>query len=206
MATLFRATVMLAVLVGLPGAWIYYGPLPTSAQKVVDRFVAIAKEAAGWEKSETAAPPTWDFTKSQPLAPPGGEAPAYDPALTAVSAPHTAAVLPMATPTQIAPPLPDPSRAAPPATEAEPTPTAATLAERVKPLLTQLRQFGVAEYALERWGGDGKLFRFHCEMPLGAGGAMTQQFEAVTGDPQASVEQVVAEVSRWRLARQVSGM
>jgi hypothetical protein len=104
-----------------------------------------------------------------------------------------------------APPLQDPSRAAPPL-EAAPAPAPTTLAERVEPLLTQLRQFGVAEYALERWGGDGKLYRFHCEMPLGAGAALTQQFEAVTADPEASVEQVVAEVSRWRLSRQVSGM
>ena len=200
MATLFRATVMLAVLVGLPGAWIYYGPLPTGAQKVVDRFVAIAKEATGWEKEAAAAPPTWDFTKSAPMAPPVGEAPAFDPAVSPAAVAATpAAALP------IAPPLQDPSRAAPPL-EPAPAPAPVTLAERVEPLLTQLRQLGVAEYALERWGGDGKLYRFHCEMPLGAGAELTQQFEAVTADPQASVEQVVAEVSRWRLSRQVSGM
>ena len=38
---------MLAVLVGLPAAWVYYGPLPPRAQRVVDRFVAAAKEAIG---------------------------------------------------------------------------------------------------------------------------------------------------------------
>ena len=80
-----------------------------------------------------------------------------------------------------------------------------TLPERVEPFLVKLRQFGVAEYALERWGGDGKLYRFHCEMPV-IGSSLTQQFEAVAADPEASVEQVVTEVSRWQLARQASGM
>jgi hypothetical protein len=67
MATLFRAAVMMSVLVGLPGAWIYYGPLPSSAQRVVDRFVTIAKEATGWKSAEPAAKPAWDFTKSEPI-------------------------------------------------------------------------------------------------------------------------------------------
>ena len=67
MATLFRAAVMLSVLVGLPAAWIYYGPLPTGAQRVVDRFVAIAKEATGWKETEAKPAPTWDFTKSAPI-------------------------------------------------------------------------------------------------------------------------------------------
>jgi hypothetical protein len=189
MATLFRATVMLSVLVGLPGAWIYYGPLPTGAQRVVDRFVAIAKETTGWKEAEAKPAPTWDFTKSAPIVAEGLGENSGGMNLPAryVDAP----------PLQFGSALPLP----------EPTPATvpSTLAERVEPLLTQLRQFGVAEYALERWGGDGKLYRFHCEMPIG-GGSLTQQFEAVAANPEASVEQVVAEVSQWRLARQAGGM
>jgi hypothetical protein len=188
MATLFRAAVMLSVLVGLPGAWIYYGPLPTGAQRVVDRFVTIVKEAGGWKKSEAKPQPTWDFTKSAPIA---GES-------VAVGAggmnPPTRLE---ETPLQIGDALPQ--------AETVLAKTPSTLADRVEPLLTQLRQFGVAEYALERWGGDGKLYRFHCEMPIG-GSSLTQQFEAVAANPEASVEQVVTEVSRWRLARQAGGM
>jgi hypothetical protein len=195
MATLFRAAVMLSVLVGLPGAWIYYGPLPTGAQRVVDRFVAIAKEATGWKETEAKPAPTWDFTKSAPI---DGERSGLDSGGAiedrGVTPPARYAEAP---PLQIGSALPLP----------EPTPAKApsTLAERVEPLLTQLRQYGVAEYALERWGGDGKLYRFHCEMPIG-GGSLTQQFEAVAANPEASVEQVVAEVSQWRLARQAGGM
>ena len=196
MATLFRAAVMLSVLVGLPGAWIYYGPLPTGAQRVVDRFVAIAKDATGWKETEAKSAPTWDFTKSAPIVgeglaenPGGMNPPARYEGSRYAEAP--------AAPLQIGSALPLP--------EAPPAKVPSTLAERVEPLLTQLRQYGVAEYALERWGGDGKLYRFHCEMPIG-GGSLTQQFEAVAANPEASVEQVVAEVSQWRTARQAGGM
>jgi hypothetical protein len=51
MLVFFRAVVMLAVLVGLPTAWIYYGPLPPGAQKVVDRVVEVVKNATGWQRS-----------------------------------------------------------------------------------------------------------------------------------------------------------
>jgi hypothetical protein len=195
MATLFRAAVMLSVLVGLPGAWIYYGPLPTGAQRVVDRFVAIAKEATGWKETEAKPQPTWDFTKSAPIVGEGltGRAEGTNPSARYAVAPAGALEIGSALP----PPEPPPAQAA--------TPTPMTLAERVEPLLTQLRQFGVAEYALERWGGDGKLYRFHCEMPI-AGGSLTQQFEAVAANPEASVEQVVAEVAQWRTGREAAGM
>lgn len=199
MATLFRATVMLSVLVGLPGAWIYYGPLPTGAQRVVDRVVAIAKETAGWEKAEAKPRPTWDFTKSEPIASErlgggtGGTEVMNSPARYAesrsVESPGASLEIGKALPAIEPPPAKAPT----------------TLAERVEPLLTQLRQYGVAEYALERWGGDGKLYRFHCEMPI-AGGSLTQQFEAVAANPEASVEQVVAEVAQWRTAREAAGM
>jgi hypothetical protein len=76
-----------------------------------------------------------------------------------------------------------------------------TFAEQVEPLLNRLRQLGVVEYALERWGDGGKLYRFRCEMPLSAVADMTQQFEAVADDPQTTVEQVVAEVSQWQLSQ-----
>lgn len=191
MATLFRAAVMLSVLVGLPGAWIYYGPLPTGAQRVVDRFVAIAKEATGWKEAEAKPQPTWDFTKSAPIAPE-----------SAVGTENTRGMTPPALmaeapPVQIGGALPLP--------EAPPELPPSTLKERLKPLLQQLEQYGVAGYEMHRWGSDGNLYRFQCEMPL-AGGSLTQQFEAVAANPEASVEQVLAEVSQWRLARQAGGM
>jgi hypothetical protein len=174
MVTAIRAAIMLTVLVGLPAAWVYYGPLPDRAQRVVDRFVATAKEAIGWKEPAPSASPA-----AQSMTPASvtfeQEAAAFD------ATPNPAASIPQ---------------------QLKPQPAAApTLAERVEPLLARLRELGVAEYALEPWGGDSRLFRFHCEMPLAEGGQVTEQFEAIAADPQASIEQVVADVAAWHASR-----
>jgi hypothetical protein len=169
MGTTLRAVVMLSALVGLPAAWIYYGPLPPEGQRLVDRFVGVAKEVIGWSKSSAA------------------EAKDFDPAVTKATAPRFS---PESNLTRRDAPM------APALLPARP----ASFAERVEPLLVRLRQLGVVEYALERWGEGGKLYRFRCEMPVGAS-ALTQQFEAVADDPQATVEQVVAEISQWQVSQ-----
>ena len=187
MATTLRALVMLGVLVGGPAAWIYYGPLPAEAQRTVERLVGAAKQAIGWGEH---GPTPYVMADSaavnyQPAAPAwnGGDA-------------TTAAVF-----TQT-------SAAAPAPVEAPPlmAPRTPTFEERLEPLLARLRELGVVEYALERWGDSGTLYRFHCEMPLAASAQLTQQFEAVADDPQQSIEQVVAQVSEWQLAQQRGGM
>jgi hypothetical protein len=182
MATTFRALVMLSVFVGLPAAWIYYGPLPAEAQRVVDRFVTAAQEAIGWRKAENGTDDKWVHVTPGPLGSPDA-AQNYQPSA------------------QLIPPAIEPVVATP-AAQRRPL----SFAERVEPLLARLRQLGVAEYALERWGDGGKLYRFHCEMPLGASAQITQQFESVAADPQRTVEQVVAEVAHWQRTRQAGGM
>ena len=83
MASLMRALLMIVVLVGLPAAWVYYGPLPPQAQRVVDRFVDVAKSAVGWgqevetpgggisaprfsEATEAPSAPQWELPASAP--------------------------------------------------------------------------------------------------------------------------------------------
>jgi hypothetical protein len=173
MVTAIRATVMLAVLVGLPAAWVYYGPLPDRAQRVVDRFVAAAKEAVDWKNGRARAP--------KPAAPA-----ATAPKFAAATAPLSIGAV---TTPAAATPSPMPAPASP------------TLAERMEPLLAELKKYGVAEYALEPWGAERRLFRFHCEMPIGGSDKVTEQFEAVAADPQTSIAQVVADVTSWRAAR-----
>ena len=176
MTTMLRAAIMLATLVGLPAAWMYYGPLPPRAQRVVDRFVASAKEALDWDKrigveAEADAP-------SPEIG--AGAAPAF-----AVERSAAVAASPVIQQAQSA--------------EIE-------LARRVEPLLAKLREFGVAAYALEPWGGDRRLFRFHCEMPLAGSDTITEQFEAIAADPQQSVAQVVADVANWHASRSLAAL
>ena len=162
MTVFFRALVMLVTLVGLPAAWIYYGPLPQAAQQVVDRFVEVAQDALGWRESLPA-----DTARGEMKS-----APRYD------------EVLP--TPSEF-PPV---SRAAfqgnsapvnlASANETMPTPP--------KPLgqdsqgememhLSLLKTLGVAQYSLEKWGAG---YRFKCAVPLGDNPDFARQFEAVS--------------------------
>lgn len=180
MTTMLRAAIMLAALVGLPTAWMYYGPLPPSAQRVVDRLVALGKEALHGDKRlgvENRA----DLAS---LEIGGGDA--------ADAAPAFAAERPAAI-------------AASPVTQQAPS-AEIELARRLEPLLTQLRDLGVAAYALEPWGGDRKLFRFHCDMPLAGSDAITEQFEAIAAEPHAAVAEVVADVANWHASRTVAAL
>ena len=189
MSTSFRAGIMLSVLVGLPAAWVYYGPLPPSAQGVVDRFVTAAKEATGWDKS-TATRATAPV-EAAPGFVIGGVPTATSVASSSSSFAGSSAAAAINS-------LPTPSDGA--ATDGW------AARQGLEPLLKQLRQLGAATYVLEPWGTGQKLFRFRCEMPIAAGDAMTQQFEAIAADPAASVQQVVAEVSTWQVARAESAV
>jgi hypothetical protein len=163
---------MLSVLVGLPAAWVYYGPLPPSAQRMVDRFVATAKKTVGRESNPLAAE-----------AAVAVEAPAFEIGGSVSSRPATTLA------------------AAPAGSPAPASGTAEMAAGPMEPLLAKLRGLGAAEYVLEPWGSSNGYYRFRCEMPLAGGNDFTQQFEAVAADPVASVEQVVAEVASWHAAR-----
>jgi hypothetical protein len=169
MVVLLRAVVMLVVLVGLPAAWIYYGPLPPGAQRAVDRVLEVVKETIGPE---------------QPVAEPNAQkaAPRYD--IAAAQTRKNSSPIPS---------LP----AALPKTAPKLAPEG--LSEQVRPLLEKLRALGSTEYSLEPWGSEGDFFRFRCAMPLVAQDRQSsQQFEAVAATPQASIEQVVSEVAHWK--------
>ncbi len=68
MATAMRSIVMLLVLVGLPSAWVYYGPLPPRAQQVVDRVVEIAQDALGTRQQTERAEATISAPRYQTTA------------------------------------------------------------------------------------------------------------------------------------------
>ena len=173
MVVFLRAVVMIVVLVGLPAAWVYYGPLPRGAQRVVDRVLSVAQSAIGWEQRVEAAgdlksAPRFDFSSEA--------APAYSPGIGAPAAPLAEVERN---------PAADPNQA---------------LSQQAEPLLARLRSLGAAEYTLEKWGNQGQLYRFCCAMPLAQSDDHTRQFEAVAENPLASIEQVVGEVASWQLA------
>lgn len=202
MATAFRAIVMLVVLVGLPAAWVYYGPLPPAAMGVIERTVASAKQSLGWGESPQA--PAW--SEASPKT-----APRFD--ATFAQANHNlrqreaAGAAPLPTP-----PVMRDSRfslasatvAAPPQ-PANPLAVDDTLAQKLEPHLSLLRSLDAADYTLERWGANGQLYRFRCSVTLGGNDDHTRQFEAMDADPLRAVHQVVGEVTAWQNARHAQG-
>jgi len=176
-----RAAVMLATLVGLPAAWVYWGPLPPEAQRVVDRWIERAKTSFRWqaERQWTA----WLAPATQPRSPTASRH-APPPWIRAVPASRN---LPAA---------PAVRRGGDDASSPQPEQVA-----DLEPLLEALRGLGAAEYELQHWGSSGRLYRFRCAMALNASDEHTQHFEAVAEDPRMSVAQVLSEATQWRHAR-----
>ncbi|MCH2113410.1 MAG: hypothetical protein MK171_00640 [Pirellulales bacterium] len=177
MAVVLRAMVLLAVLVGLPSAWVYYGPLPAGAQALANRVAEIAKSAL-----------LGDTVAVQP-----------DPRLGEAAADQRA----VADDWQLAQPVryqPDRTLSKSGIGEKRQSPKTG-LREQLEPHLSVLRKLGASEYTLEDWGRDGQLVRFRCAVSMGEGEDFIRQFEVVAADSLVAVRQVVGEVSSWQNAR-----
>lgn len=186
MAVFFRALVMLVTLVGLPAAWIYYGPLPAGPQKVVDRFVEVAKDALGWKSSQTVNS-MHKFEKTPPRYEEVLPTPEENQAVSRAVYQGQPAPVKLVS-----------------ASEEIPSKLSANedLKLQIEPHLNVLRQMGVANYSLEEWGNG---YRFKCAVSLGSNLDFTRHFEAVDADPLATVRQVVGEVTAWQNARHDGG-
>ncbi len=198
MATVFRATVMLVVLIGLPAAWVYYGPLPPAAMGVIQRTIVSAKQSIGWDNS---AYGSWSADSAK-------AAPRFDGALAAAHRELTQqSVNGLSPPTTRVMRDAKFSLASASMPIAEPRPPKAEinqeLAQQLEPHLSLLRSLDAADYTLENWGGDGKYYRFRCNVSLGGNDDHTRQFEAIGADPLRAVHQVVGEVTAWQNARHV---
>jgi hypothetical protein len=182
MAAFVRALVMLVTLVGLPAAWVYYGPLPEGAQRVVDRFVEVAQDAVGWKR-----PATVDSLGSQKTPARFDDILPTPPDRPVVAQAKYEARHPRVQLAGASVNLPNPAGPHPGNQPGE-----------MEMHLTLLKKLGVAQYALEKWGAG---YRFKCAVPLGDNPDFTQQFEAIDADPLATIRQVVGEVSSWQNAR-----
>ncbi len=197
MATAFRATVMLAVLVGLPSAWVYYGPLPPEAMGVIERTIGAAKESMGVSQSTASI----RYAEQSPKT-----APRFNASVTqasngleqqVTSDTHSSPTPPMKRDHNFSL-----ASASFPTRELEKSvQVEGELAKQLEPHLSLLRSLGAAEYTLENWGGAGQLYRFRCSVSLGETADHTRQFEAVDADPQRAVHHVVGEVTSWQNAR-----
>ncbi len=200
--TIFRATVMLAVGAVVFKGWQMYGPPAEQLKSIAVRAADMAQGA--WKNFH--APEK----NAQSPAEPHGNAPAFAQSSQAPAA--DVAITPPALSTSTLTPSPPlsaiPSTSAPPAsmTQTPITPLADAPAtvprdDRVQALLSRLQQLGGADPKLAAWGSSGHLFRCCCQAPLTNSPAVTQHFESVAAEPALAVEQVVAKVEAWQMAR-----
>jgi hypothetical protein len=202
--TIFRATVMLAVGAVVFKGWQMYGPPAEQVKSIAARAMDVAQ--AAWKNLQSPE------KNAQPAAAPQGAAPGFAQTPQAPAADFAIAPPALSTPTLTPSPPPGamiPSTSAPaaPMTQAPITPLAdappATVPkdDRVQALLSRLEQLGGADSKLAAWGSSGHLFRCCCQAPLTNSPAVTQHFESVAAEPALAVEQVVAKVEAWQMAR-----
>lgn len=77
------------------------------------------------------------------------------------------------------------------------TPPAGLTSATIGNLSARIEQLGALRYRLERWGNQGELFRFWCEMPLVPGVGTVAFFEAIASQPEEAMENVVRQVENW---------
>jgi hypothetical protein len=86
-----------------------------------------------------------------------------------------------------------------PATEPSIGPLSASAVARLQQIRDELERFGADYIVLESTDGSGN-YRFHCDLRVDEQTRYTRGFEAVSTDPLAAAERVLAEVSAWRIA------
>ncbi len=87
------------------------------------------------------------------------------------------------------------------ASSASTPPSARNASEsQLKSLLARLESLDVQDSQLTPWGGSGQLYRCCCQANWGQSPQFSRHFESVAAEPEAAVDQVVAQIAAWRTA------
>jgi hypothetical protein len=192
MAVLFRAFIMLVFLGTAATTWYSIGPLPDSAQSMVNRLICSAKHWLGWER-ETGDPWVKSAPRFEPpMSPQSGSLQTEGFART-ISADGTDGKEEI-------------DQKAPRGTRNRTLKYRESTGkyvggeyadQRLQQMLAQLRRIGAVDYRLEHWGSGG-LFRFSCAMPLVGHQDQSRQFDAIDEDVLCAVNSVLSDVAEKR--------
>jgi hypothetical protein len=195
LAVVFRALVMLAFLVLVPLAAVFGSAFPRVVRQwLVDPIVAHLDQRPSAAAPAEHPAPVASMRGPQIVTPEPVEARDHGQPVGAVR-PASAALASEAWPSPAtrtaAPAAPAPLGLAVPAGN-----------DRFTSIERRLREAGAMHYALETWGTDGALYRFHCRMALGPEARHTRQFEAVDVDALQAMTRVLEQVESWRSGAQ----
>ncbi|MEX2171023.1 MAG: hypothetical protein WD851_17015 [Pirellulales bacterium] len=70
--------------------------------------------------------------------------------------------------------------------------------ESLDKLLDRLHSLGATDAELKPWGSAGQTYRCQCHLAVADNPGLVRHFDAIATDAQAAVEQVLAEVERFR--------
>ncbi len=104
-------------------------------------------------------------------------------------------------PPLVSTPTPDSAPSAAATTKSEPSigPLSDAAASRLQQIRGELEQLG-ADYIILETADSGANYRFHCDVRIDEATRYTRPFDAVSPEPLAAAERVLAEVSAWRTA------
>jgi hypothetical protein len=63
---------------------------------------------------------------------------------------------------------------------------------------SMLQRLGAVEYALEKWGDSGRLYRFHCVVAADGRHSYRRHFASVSEDGARAVDDVIQQVRSWQ--------
>ena len=183
--TFVRGTVLLAILIALPGIAVCWNLLPKDLwSKSVSSPVATKTEQKQAFRD--------DFNES------AMSLSLFAPESVARSLPE-----PQAMYAPIAPPL-----ASSPLTSPVPAiqqvsweHSRAELPQDFASLGLRLEALGSTYYKIEKWGNRGELFRVSCFVALSENHSHTKHFQAIGSDVVAAMQTVIADIERWKNGR-----
>ena len=183
-----RALVMLVCVVAIPLVALF----GTSARDFVSGFLAGHKDAWPAEARPLLSEAPRFEPGPQPTAPgPGVQGVPPTPVGSTAHAPPLARQ-PVGKPRAV----PAPQRGTISASYETPAPVAT---DPLTEIQRRLRELGATHYALEFWGDREQLYRFSCEVAIGAGSNYNRHFEATDADRLQAMARVLQEVEAWRL-------
>jgi hypothetical protein len=166
-----RTVIMLGTLVVGILAWQVYGPPPEKLAPLLNRAVEMANKSLGREP-EPPSPETLPPPQLMPMD-------------DSVAKPLTPAAQ-LRVDGEVAPASYASETTHPPA------------ANNTEALLLHLRSLGALEPELKTWGSSGNSYRCQCRAANPANPTLERHFDAIDDDPQGAVEQVIAQMERWR--------
>jgi hypothetical protein len=187
---MFYRIVVMGMVVAVAGmAWKVYGPPLDTAIDWAQETMAVAQQMIVLGNSAESPKPIQVSAEPSAMGPTYGR-PIHNHPDTHVQPASVSLTSPE-------PPIMPPAIASGPAGTGAPAQPPSNPRATTGQLLAQLTGQGMTEHRLERWGSEGQLYRFSCQVAPADNPLYARHFEAVAADGESAVTRVASEVAAW---------